>query len=590
MVRSLADRTFQPSSILAGPDAMGRADKQADLFGIAEAVDYTRASFDEELLYKVCTTYTYDPERQWLRSFPEDGQAWKIHGAPPVQTTLCSVLEKEGFAESALFRLSFDSFPWPDRGPLQPPLWVLNKDVKAMTRDLLAKHAVASLDELHSYFHRYKPYPDFVLYMRDPGMTIMGYGLWLWATCTAKADLVQRRIRAALDPVFAGKKKWEMQFEPVQPFEKFWAQVVVLTEKLAACNAQVATSEWERACRVVAGYATELLDVTVLVPDGAALRTVYEALLEKRPVPDGLRVIWTHNLFHASNLFAEDEHRYVDLRLQVDADLPLLVRFQLHLRDHHAQFQWKRLASELRPPAPEQPPEDLARAVHDALVGAIEGGKVGTAESIERLTQALAALKESLQPEEETRKRLYRACHKVLMQLKREKDHADKELARQAHAAEVEKLRAKARNAAKELDDSMLNEIAKAKFTQIAHLADAVQVFVQGFCKQSNPDAGTVAYGNKLFTMDGLLQYIQELPDQAWVIATWSDRAPTQEQAKEELEAVKAGMHGYQHPTAKGKKASDAQLEKLKPKGLQQMLDVVTRLTTLATVMNEKPA
>ena len=90
--------------------------------------------------------------------------------------------------------------------------------------------------------------------------------------------------------------------------------------------------------------------------------------------------------------------------------------------------------------------------------------------------------------------------------------------------------------------------------------------------------------------MDGLLQYIQELPDQAWVIATWSDRAPTQEQAEEELEAVKAGMHGYQHPTAKGKKASDAQLEKLKPKGLQQMLDVVTRLTTLATVMNEKPA
>ena len=50
---------------------------------------------------------------------------------------------------------------------------------------------------------------------------------------------------------------------------------------------------------------------------------------------------------------------------------------------------------------------------------------------------------------------------------------------------------------------------------------------------------------------------------------------------------MKAGMHGYQHPTAKGKKASDAQLEKLKPKGLQQMLDVVDRLTTLATVMND---
>jgi len=185
---------------------------------------------------------------------------------------------------------------------------------------------------------------------------------------------------------------------------------------------------------------------------------------------------------------------------------------------------------------------------------------------------------------------LMRQLPKVLIQLKREKDAADREKARQQHAKRVEELRVEARKVVSELDESMLEALSKAKFTQIAHLADAVQVFVQGFCKQSNPDAGTVAYGNKLFTMDGLLQYIQELPDQAWVIATWSDRAPTQEQAEEELEAVKAGMHGYQHPTAKGKKASDAQLEKLKPKGLQQMLDVVTRLTTLATVMNEKPA
>ena len=53
---------------------------------------------------------------------------------------------------------------------------------------------------------------------------------------------------------------------------------------------------------------------------------------------------------------------------------------------------------------------------------------------------------------------------------------------------------------------------------------------------------------------------------------------------------MKAHLQYYQNPQGKGKKATEAQLEKLKPKGLQQMLDIVDCFTELARVISERPA